>query len=318
MKRTFVPLLAVGFLTAELCLPLATVVGNTAAEGYATPVNLFDAMQQGLVDATFVARNASQGRIILTNKTDGPVSVEIPDAFIGVPQQLAQMGGMGGGMGMGGMGGGMQNVGGGGGGRGGGRGGGGGGRGGGGGGRGRGGFSVPPERTVRVDVPLLCLDHGLREPSSSKPYAIRPIENYIADPAVIAIVAAYANGDLPEGAAQAAVWHLNSEVPWDELANKLTGTDRNVVREPYFSASELRTAVAIVNDAQSMTAGQVVEPRPFELPGDAPASETASPGDEASPGDAAESDPAADEDAAVEPEAEAAPAEAVATAAAVE
>ena len=74
-------------------------------------------------------------------------------------------------------------------------------------------------------MPLVCLDHGLREPSSSKPYAIRPIENYLENAAVIEIVAAYANGDLPPGA-QAAVWNLNSGVGWDELAAKLTGTER--------------------------------------------------------------------------------------------
>jgi hypothetical protein len=189
----------------------------------------------------------------------------------------AQFGGGGGGFGGGGLGGGggggQQSVGGGGGGRGGGggggrRGGGGGGRGGGGGGGRRGGFNIPPERVVRVEVPLLCLDHGLREPSSSKPYTIQPIENYIEDPAVIAIVSAYANGDLPPGAAQAAVWHLNSDVGWDELAAKQTGTERNLVRESYFSGEEMQAAVAIVNEARAATIGQVVEPVEFAMPGE--------------------------------------------------
>jgi hypothetical protein len=201
------------------------------------------------------------------------MSVEIPDAFIGVP--LAQMGGgmggggLGGGMG-GGMGGGQQSVGGGGGGRGGG----GGGRGGGGrGGGGRGGFSIPPEKTVRIDVPLLCMDHGLREPSSSKPYAIVPIENVIQDPAVIEVIAAYANGDLPTGAAQAAIWNMNSEVSFQELSQKQTGTARSIVREPYFSGEEIQTAMAIVNEAREVTAGQEVVPRDFPMPGEEQAKE---------------------------------------------
>jgi hypothetical protein len=193
----------------------------------------------------------------------------------------------GGGMGGGGMGGGQQSVGGGGGGGrgGGGRGGGGGFRGGGG---GRGGFNIQPERILRINVPLLCLDHGLREPSSSKPYAIRPIENYIKDPAVIEIVAAYANGDLPTGAAQAAVWNLNSGTSWEELAAKLTGTKRQIVREPYFSRDEIHSAMAIVNEAQQATFGQKVKPRPFKLPREEGADEEdskeiVSPGDEVSP-----------------------------------
>jgi hypothetical protein len=296
MKRFAALLLALFFIVAEIA-GSGTRLGAETSIVPRTPdaaLDLFDAIQKGKVDATFIARNSKQGRIILKNKTKGPISVGIPDAFIGVP--LAQFGGGGmggggmggGGMGGGGMGGGQQSVGGGGGGGrgGGGRGGGGGGfRGGGG---GRGGFNIQPEKIKRIDVPLVCLDHGLREPSSSKPYAIRPIENYIKDPAVIEIVAAYANGDLPTGAAQAAVWNLNSGTSWEELAAKLTGTKRQIVREPYFSRDEIRAAMAIVSEAQQMTAGKKVKPRPFKLPGEEEADqenakEIVSPGDEVSP-----------------------------------
>jgi hypothetical protein len=178
-------------------------------------------------------------------------------------------------------------AGGGGGGGGGGVGGGGGGGGGGGarGGGGRGGFSIPPEKTVRVDVPLLCMDHGLREPSSSKPYAIVPIENVIKDPAVIEVIAAYANGDLPTGAAQAAIWNMNSEVSFQELSQKQTGTARSIVREPYFSRDEIQTAMAIVSEARELTAGQEVVPRDYPMPGEEKAKEVVeeavtSPGEE--------------------------------------
>jgi hypothetical protein len=304
MKRSAASWFALLFLVAEVAAPLSLARG----EGVPSPttvesVDMFDAMKSGSIDATFVAKNSKRGRIIMQNKTDKPLSVDIPDAFIGVP--LAQMGGMGGGMGgMGGgmMGGGQQNVGGGGGG--GGRGG--GGRGGGGGGRGgggRGGFSIPPEKTIRVDVPLLCLDHGKREPSSSKPYAILPIENVIKDPAVIEVVAAYANGDLPTGAAQAAVWHMNSEVSFQELSQKLTGTVRTRVREPYFSQDEIQTAMAIVTEARELTAGETVEPRDFPMPGEEQAQEVveeaASPGEEVP---AAEQNDAAEEATETEPE----------------
>ena len=223
-------------------------------------IDVFDAIDQGIIDAKFIARDSMRGRLFLTNKTDKPVDVIVPDAFAGVPVVMHQMGGMGGG-GMGG-GGGQQSVGGGGGG--GGRGGGGGGRGGGGGGRGGGGggrFSVPPEDVSRIDVPLLCLDHGLRDPSTSKPYEIRPIEDVVSDPAVIEVIAAYANGDLDADASQAAIWHLNSKVSWQDLTAKLSGTVRNLVREPYFSQEELQTAMQIVAQAQQSSEGRKVEPR---------------------------------------------------------
>jgi hypothetical protein len=167
MKRIFALSAATAMLLQAFCVSSPRALAEAAAEGDAPAVDLFDAMQSGDVSATFIARDSLRGRIVLKNNTDSPVEVQIPDAFIGVPQVQAQFGGGmgGGGMGGGGMGGGLQSVGGGGGGgRGGGGGGGGrggGGRGGGGGGR-RGGFSVPPEKVVRVDVPLLCLDWTAR------------------------------------------------------------------------------------------------------------------------------------------------------------
>lgn len=265
MKRTLALAWAASYLAAELLAPALTARAASPAEAVAPSVDLFDAMEQGQIEAKFIARSASNGRIILSNPTDKPVNVQIPDAFIGVPAQLAQFGGggMGGGMG----GGGNQAVGGGGGGgRGGGRGGGGrgGGFGGGGRGGGRGGFNVPPEKTVLVDVPLLCLDHGLRDPAASKPYVIRPIEDFIEQAAVIEVVRGFADGELPAAAAQAAVWHLNSGVSWDELAAKLTGTERNLVRAPYFSRDEMQAAIAIADRAHQLAAGKKVERRNFD------------------------------------------------------
>ena len=238
--------------------PVEVSMKNAANETDAvTPVDLFDAIDQGLVDAKFVARSAEKGRLVLTNKTKEPVSVLIPEAFAGVPT-LSQFGGGGGGGGGGGLGGGGggggQSVGGGGGG---------GGRGGGGGGRGGGGgaFNIAPEKIGRLDVPLLCLDHGLRDPSSSKPYEVRPIEDVVDSPALIEIVKAYANGEIPRGASQAAAWHINSDVSWNELAAKQTGTIRSLVRNAYFSRNEMQAAMSIVQRAETMTAGQKVERR---------------------------------------------------------
>lgn len=233
-----------------------------AEEPEETPgLELFQAIDDGLIEVKFVARSDSKGRLVVTNKTDKPLDVQIPDAFAGVPV-LKQFGGGGGGFGGGGVGGGggNQSVGGGGGGRGGGR----GGRGGG----GRGGrFNIAPEKVERIDVPLICLDHGLKDPSSSKPYEIRPIEDVVDSPAVIEIVKAFASGELPRGACQAAVWHLNSEVTWVDLANKLTGTERQFVRGPYFSGAEIRVAMAIVHQAEMMTEGLEVKPRNWKSPG---------------------------------------------------
>lgn len=234
-----------------------TDLADAAKPAEIKTVGLFDAIDQDLVDAKFVARSAAKGRLVLTNKTKEPVNVLVPEAFAGVPV-LRQFGGGGGGgggnRGGGGGGGGNQSVGGGGGG--------GGNRGGGGGGR----FNIAPEKITRIDVPLLCLDHGLRDPSSSKSYEVRPIEDVVKSPAMVAIVKAYANGELPRGAAQAATWHINNDISWNQLSSKLTGTTRQMVRHPYFSRNEIQAAMAIVSRAQSMTAGQELTPRNWKSP----------------------------------------------------
>jgi hypothetical protein len=51
---------------------------------------------------------------------------------------------------------------------------------------------------------------------------------------------------------QAATWHLNSGLTWDELRAKLTGTRRSPSRGPYFSAEELRAGMAYANEASRL------------------------------------------------------------------
>ncbi len=260
-------LLTLGILFSGVMAVNAQAAKPTPTENEASkaePVDLFDAIDQNLVDVKFVARSSSKGRLVMTNKTKEAINLLIPEAFAGVPV-LRQFGGGGGGggggLGGGGGGGQQQGVGGGGGG-GGGRGGGGGGRGGG----GRGGFNIAPEKIGRLDVPLVCLNHGLKEPSSSKPYEIRPLEDVVDSPALVEVIKAYANGELPFGASQAAVWNLNSGVSWDDLASKLTGTKRQFVRHPYFSSQEIRAAMAIVNRAEAMTEGETIVRRRWTPP----------------------------------------------------
>lgn len=237
---SFVVLAATAWLAERHWVTAADAATNAAVES--RDVELFEAARNGDIEKKFIALSDRKARLIITNKTKQPLNVQLPEAFAAVPV-LAQFGGgggggRGGGGGFGGGGGGGQQTGG-------------GGFGGGGGGIGGGGgqFSVPPESTAKINVPMVCLDHGLRDPSSSKPYEIVPAEDHIDNPAVIELLKGYGRGELQHGAAQAAAWHLNSQVPWDQLASKLTGTERNVNRSPYFSADEIRAGVMYANEA---------------------------------------------------------------------
>lgn len=216
-----------------------------AAGGF---TDLFEAVEAGVLDFKFIAKSDREGRFIMTNKSGQQLNLQVPEAFAGVPVVGQGFGGGGGGFGggggggLGGGGGGGQSLGGGGGGLGGG-----GGFGGGGGG---GQFSIPPEKTTRVDVPMLCLDHGKKDPSSSKPYELVPAVDHVERPEVIELLKAFGNGDLNHGAAQAAVWHLNNDVSWQELSSKLTGTRRDFNRSPYFSRAEIQAGMAYATEAR--------------------------------------------------------------------
>jgi hypothetical protein len=232
---------AIGLFGARL--PAAQAESNAAAGQQA--VDLFQGMHDGTLDAKIVPLSDHAARIFITNKTDQPVSIKLPEAFAAVP--LAQFGG--GGRGGGGRsssrssssGGGQQQS------SGGGLGGGGGGRGGGGGGV----FSVPAEKTAEIDAATLCLDHGLRDPSPSVPYKLVPADEHLDRPAVVELLKAFGRGDLDHQAAQAAAWHLNNDMSWDELAAQQTGTVRSLNRSPYFSGDQLKTAVAYSGAAEA-------------------------------------------------------------------
>jgi hypothetical protein len=228
-------------------------VAGTAADS----VGLFDAIDAGRIDVTFIAKSDRAARILITNREKQPIHLRLPEAFAGVPV-LAQFGGGGGGRGGGGFGGGGRGggggLGGGGGGQqsvGGGLGGGGGGLGGGGLGGGGGGgiFSIPPEKTAKINVPVVCLDHGLQTPSSSNKYKMIPAEDHLDRPAVVELLKAFGRGELNHAATQAAAWHLNNDLSWPELAAKLQGTRRSPRRPPYFSREEIQAGVAYANEA---------------------------------------------------------------------
>lgn len=222
---------------------------ETTAEDSSEPIELFDAIDQDLVEVTFIAKNDEQGRVIVANKTDKAVNFRMPEAFVGVPVLAQQFGGGAGGLGGGGGGG--QSVGGGGGGLGG---------GGGGGGLGGGAFSVEPEKAAKISVPLVCLEHGKRIPSSKKPYKIVPAEDELSSkPEVIELLTALGKGQLNRDAAQAAVWHSTDDMSWQELATKLDGTERSTVRNPYFTAAEIQAAIAYHSEAVRLAAVKAAE-----------------------------------------------------------
>lgn len=248
------------------CLALWAQKGTEAAEKVRKPVmktlkydpsapqaDLFQAMADDQVSVRLVAKSEFEGHVLVENKTDAPLTIKLPEAFVGV-QVLPQFGGGGGGLGGGGggLGGGGGGLGGGGGGQaaggGFGGGGGGGGLGGGGGGGGNGGggfFSIPVGTVAKVPVTMVCLEHGKQSPRQTMNYTIVPPEKYTTDTRVHEICKAVGTGRLDRASAQAAAWHISNKMSWGELANK-TIHHLGTGDSPYFTQEQLMRAQAIV------------------------------------------------------------------------
>lgn len=238
-----------GYMGLVVAMLLATTLG--AAERRSRPtkigeyipsaktVEMFAAIEKGDISVKLIPKDSTESRVVIENKTDQPLNVKLPDAFAGVPV-LAQVGGaagghssrsnsggsrsgnsgnqsMGGGMGgMGMMGGGM--------------------------------FSIPPEQVGKFKVPTVCLEHGKDEPRASIPYEIKPVEAFTTKPGVRELCQMIGNGQISQRAAQAAAWHLNNDMSWQELAGKRVRR-LNGMSQPYFNAAEIQAGMQIASTA---------------------------------------------------------------------
>jgi hypothetical protein len=202
-------------------------------------------MKNGEIAVKYIAHNSREGQLLVTNKSDQPFTVKLPDAFAAVPV-LAQAvnaaaGNNGGrksynnnnnnnnqnqGLGGGGLGGGSY----------------------GGGFGGGGAFDVAPEKTAKIKLETVCLEHGKKEPNSRVPYEIRPIDSFTRDANVQELCKLLGTGQLSQRAAQAAAWHLANHMTWEQLMDKkihhLIGGD-----EVYFTREEILAAMQITDRA---------------------------------------------------------------------
>jgi len=258
------------------CAALAVFVqanGWAAAPSKIEPskaVDLFKAIDAGDIEVNLIPKDAVEGTITVTNKSGKPLTIKMPEAFAGVPV-LAQIGGGGGGLG--GLGGGGNNNGGGnggnsnqsmGGGMMGGM------MGGMGGGMMGGMFSLPAEKAVKGKIALVCLDHGLKDPNPRVPYKIVPIDDYAKSPEIAEIVKMMCNREIDQHSAQAAAWHVQNGLSWEELARKIGVKHIGGATEPYFTPIQLQRALAATRLAgqRAEQAAKEKEKTPYRSPGE--------------------------------------------------
>ena len=236
-------------------------------------VEMFQAMDQGLLTVDFIGKDAKEANLIFKNKGDEPLNVLLPATFGAVPvlaQGMMGMGGMGGGgmggggmggmggggmggmMGGGGMGGGGQGMGGGmgGGGMGGMGGGGMGGMGGGGmGGMGGGGMGgmmrVDKDVPRKMTVATLCLNHGKADPNPRMKYKVVRLAEVNDSPVIEEFCKALATGKVSQNTAQAAAWHVANGLTWEELVHKPRVISQYTGVEMFFTGFEVQAAMRL-------------------------------------------------------------------------
>ena len=200
---------------------------------------LLQAEEAGLVTVKYIPNDSRSAQIVVTNRSERPLTLRLPEVFAGVPV-LAQMGGNGGGQagfGAGGIGAAPQTTGGAGpqnqgmniGGQ-----------------QGGGMFSLPPEKTRVVKVTTVCLEHGKPEPSPIRPYKLVELESYSDDPRLEQLMQSIGKGEVSQKVAQAAAWHIANGLTWQQLAAEKIDHAGGDPDEPMFTPFELQAAFRVV------------------------------------------------------------------------
>jgi hypothetical protein len=232
---------------AFFTLVLANAVAVSAASAReprsrarATPPEtheLLQAEKDGLVGVKYIHNDSRSAQIVVTNRSDRPLTLRLPEVFAGVPV-LAQMGGGGmAGFGAAGAGAAPQTS-------------------GGaapqqagmgiGGAQGGGMFSLPPEKTRVVKVTTVCLEHGKPEPSPLRSYKLVELDSYSADPRLEQLMQSIGKGEVSQKVAQAAAWHIANGLTWQQLAAEKIDHAGGVPDEPFFTPAELQAAFRVV------------------------------------------------------------------------
>jgi hypothetical protein len=199
----------------------------------AKTIEMFQAMDQGLLTVDYIGKDATQANLIFRNQTGEPLDVVLPKTF-GAVHVLAQgmmggMGGMGGG-GMGGMGGGGM-----------------GGMGGGGMGGMGGMMRVQPDKPNKLTVATLCLEHGKLDPNPRMKYKVVRLEEVNDSPVVAELCKALASGRVGQNTAQAAAWHVANGLTWEELVRKPRVISEYTGVEMFFSRFEVDAAIRLTS-----------------------------------------------------------------------
>lgn len=257
-------------------LAVSLTAGNTGAirqlslDPEAPVVDLFQGEHDGKLGLRMVAQNPKSGLVFVTNRSPESLTVAVPKAVIGVHilPQFGQLQGLGNQNGFGQANGLGNNQ-----------------AGGGGLGQNTGGtlspmggnqgfpglqnganglnpagngfFSIPPGKTVQLQLNSVCLSYGRPDPTPAMKYKLLRLEDQVSDPALQELLAGI-NDRADRDAVQAAAWHLANGLSWSQIAQLSEQRLPGVVTR-MFSPADVRNAQSLVE-----TAKDIAKDRPAE------------------------------------------------------
>ena len=227
--------------------------GDGTSESSGDAIELFQGITDGEIDVRFIPIDEKRANVLIQNKTELPIQIQLPNAIAAVPvlaqfnlpvggQQAGgqQAGGQqaGGGGASQGVGGGFD-------------------QGGGGGQRGFGGqqnnqqggfFRIAPNKTRKIKAITVCLEHGKPNPNPRIAYKMIPITKYTKDKRIISLCEDLGSRSIDQKTGQAVAWHLANELGWKALAKINQIESRYLGNVPFFQKTQLKKAKAYVEE----------------------------------------------------------------------
>jgi hypothetical protein len=249
--------LGVGAAVLFFCAALPAVERQKDVRGN-TPrgdvVELFQGIEDGQIEVQFIPRSSKEARLLVSNKTDKPISVKLPTAFFGapvlaqiqpvqpaVPRQPAQFQQQPNPFLQPGpfrqpvppvtppdprapqrLGVAPQQV----------------------------FFNVPPEKVGQVKLEAICLDHGNPNPRAAMKYEIRPISELAGKQGLAEVLESLGRGEIDHTAAQLAAWHLSNDMSWEKLAG--LREHQPLVTKPTYTKKEIEAGKKAAQKAADM------------------------------------------------------------------
>ncbi len=246
-------------LAVAALLGMATLAPAVSkdARPHGEEVELFAGIEQKQIEVQLIPRDDMQCRLLISNKTERPLSIKLPASFAGVPvlaqplfglpannnnnrnnnnknnnpfQPNAKD---------------PQRV---------------------GGGQPAANFDIAPEATRTLKVETVCLDHNNPTPRPTMKYEIRSMAAATDKEGVAEICELMGRHEMGHRVAQLAAWHLNNDLSWEALAGLRTkqaiGTVASYSKDEIAAAKKASERALALHKQRQEAAGKQASKNP--------------------------------------------------------